>query len=259
MSDELAVAADQAMSEESVQDQPESFLDVDFGDEQVSFKDRDEAINYIKESGMRNRDYTQKTQTLAEQRREFERAQREHEKRVEEETRRIEELKKRYDRYEEAFRKRPQIARQLEQLVSRPASPDELFERTQGYADEKYKTLEEKLNALEAERERERLERQRDDIYARLGERYKDFDKEAVSQVLSGLEDGNLEQLLEMAFKASRYGAGPSEEVVAEKLKRKQGAKIAAGGGGPPPKSKGSTDPKDAYEEALEEYVGLEM
>lgn len=259
MSDEMAVATDQAMADSGLdvgteQPQQESFFELDFEDgEKVAFKSKDELAKWAKESALRQKDYTKKTQSVAEQRRQFEAQQSEHKTRVEKELEAVKQLKEKYDRYEAAFKKRPQILQQLDRMVSQPASPDEIFQRSQGYADEKYKTLESELESLKAERQREQLERQRDDVYSRLGQRYPDFDKEQVNEVLSQLEENNLEPLLELAYKASRFNPEGAEAKVLEKLQRKQGAKISAGGGVPPAKSSGSADPDQAYMEAMQD------
>jgi hypothetical protein len=254
-------ATDQAL--ESVQDQPieqTSFLDLDFDDgEKLSFKDADEAKQWAKDATLRHRDYTQKTQSLAEQRRQWEQERREAQERQDREMKAFEQLKSRYDRYEEAFKKRPQILQQLERMASQPANPDEIVERSQGYADEKYEALKSELDELKAEREREALERQRDEIYADLGSKYPDFNKDAVNRVLDELEEGNLKPLLDIAYRASRFNPEGVEEAVKEKLQRKQPAAVLAGGGEPPPPKTGSTNLDKAYEQALEAFAGEDL
>ena len=79
MPDEVAVAADQAMQDLGAQDsgmeQPEAqeaFFDMSFDDgETVSFRDKDELAKWVKDSALRQKDYTKKTQSVAEQRRQF--------------------------------------------------------------------------------------------------------------------------------------------------------------------------------------------
>ena len=254
MSDQMAVATDQAMQDSGITEQPSnegSFFDVDFGDEKLSFKSKDELSKWAKESAMRQKDYTKKTQTIAAQRREFEQRQKEHQSKVEKELEAIKQAKSKWEKYDQAFKARPHIYQQMERLVSQPSSPDEVYERTRGYADEQMKAIRAELDSLKAEKERERMERSRDEVYSRLGERYQDFDKDAVDQMLNTLEEGNLEPLLEMAYRASRYGTNGTEAKVIEKLQRKQGAKISAGGAGPPPPRSGSSNLNEAHAEAM--------
>lgn len=265
MADELAVQADQAIQdsapEESVVEQPEeqsSFFDMSFDDgESVSFRDKDELANWVKESALRQKDYTKKTQTLAEQRRQLEQQKAEQEKQAKEQIEQIKKAKEKWDRYEQALKKRPQLFQQLDRMASQPASPDEIFERSKGYADERYQSLEDEVKQLKEERERERLEKQRNDVYSRLAQKYSDFDERSVNQLLGSLEEGNLEPLLEMAYKASRYSPNGSEEQVLEKLEKKKGARLPAGGGSPPPNKSGPTDIKGAYEQAISD-MGLD-
>lgn len=264
MSDEMAVAADQAMQDSSLDigtEQPEqsAFLDVDFGGEKITFKSPEEAVRHIKEGTLLQRDYTKKTQTLAEERRRFQQEQTQSKQQYEKELADFRKLKEKYDKYEEAFRRRPQIAAQLERLASQPANPDEIFQRSQGYADQKYNELLQKFETLEQQRERERLERQRDDTFSRLREKYGDqFDDTKVNSMLETLEEGNLEPLLELALRASLYNPGGEEARVLEKLERKQGARLPSGGGQPPANNQSNSNLDDSYEQALREYAGIE-
>lgn len=259
MSDnELAVAADQAMQDSSVADeQPTSFFDYGDGDDKVSFANRDEVTSYIDKRGMQESDYTKKTQTLAEDRRRFLSEQDEYRRRSAQEDEVTKKLRERYEKHDAAMKRRPNIAKQLDALASQPANPDEVYQRSTGYVDEKYAGLEKRLDAYDEARQREQLEHQRDEVYTRLQGKYPEFDKEAVNKVLDTLEEGNLEPLLDIAFRASRYAQVPGmEERVAEKLQRKQAAKLPTGGGVPKPPSPTSLDPKAAYDAAMSEYVG---
>jgi hypothetical protein len=256
--DGLAVAADQAMQDSSITDeQPTSFFDYGEGDDRVSFENGDELKSYIDKRGMQESDYTQKTQTLAEDRRRFLSEQDEYRRRTAQEDEVTKKLRERYEKHDAAMKRRPNIAKQLDDLASQPSSPDEGFQRATGYVDEKYQELEKRLSSFEDSRKREQLEHQRDEVYTRLQGKYTDFDKEAVNKVLDTLEEGNLEPLLDIAFRASRYAQEPGvEERVVEKLQRKQAAKLPTGGGAPKSPSPASLDPKAAYDAAMSEYVG---
>jgi hypothetical protein len=250
MSDELAVATDQAMQDSTPVESPESCCFV-FGVEK--FSSQDDLTSYLDKSSMRQADYTQKTQGLADERRRFESERGVHQSEVEA----LKKLREKYDGYEAAFKKRPQLLRSLEQQIDRPSGPDEVFDRSKGYADEKYTALEERITKWEEAQERQELEARRDEVYARLGEKYEGFDKDTVDAMLGTLEGGDIEPLLDMAYRASAYGSGAgTEERVVEKLARKRGARLPAGGGKTPPTKSGSSNLDESYEQALNEYAG---
>jgi hypothetical protein len=252
--DELAVAADQAMQDSSIADeQPTSFFD--YGD--TAFKDSGELTTYLDEATMRHSDYTKKTQGLAQDRTRFQSEQDEYRRRTAQEDEVTKKLRERYERHDAAMKRRPNIAAQLDTLASQPANPDEVYQRSTGYVDEKYEALDKRISSFEESRQREKLERQRDEVYERLQGKYSDFDKDAVNKQLDTLEPGDLEPLLDIAYRASRYAQEPgAEERIVEKLQRKQAAKLPSGGGGPRPPSTGTLLPNEAYDQAMSEYVG---
>jgi len=226
--------------------------------EKMDFKTRDDLNKYLKESSMRQQDYTRKSQQ-----RESEHKQRQAQadKEREDFNRQFDvfrEQKSKYDKWEEGLKRRPQVAQQIERLINTPSNPNEVFERSQSYADEKYSTLEKKMEGLIQERERERLERERDSIYQRLGERYEGFDPSVVNEHLDKLEPGNLETLIETVWKSSQYNPVEMQAKIEGNLRNKQKAKLMpSGSGGSAPKNTGSTNPKEAREEAMRD-MGLD-
>ena len=225
------------------------------GKDKMDFKTRDDLNKYLKDSSLRTQDYTKKSQQRES---EYKQRQSELEKEREDFNRQFDVFrgqKSKYDKWEEGLKRRPHIAQQIDRLISTPSNPNEVFERSQSYADEKYSALEEKLKALEADRERERLERERDGIYSRMGERYDGFDPSVVNDALDKLETGNLEPLIEMVYRSSMYNPAEIQAKVENNLRSKQKAKLMpSGGGGSPSTGKGSTDPKVAREEAMAAY-----
>jgi len=227
------------------------------GKDKLDFKTPEDLGKYLKESGLRQQDYTRKSQAREN---EYKTRMSELEKQREDFNRQFDlfrEQKSKYDKWEEGLKRRPQIASQIERLVNTPANPNEIFERSQSYADEKYSALEKKLQELEADRERERLERERDGIYSKMSERYEGFDPEVVNKALDTLDTGNLEPLIEMVYRSQMYNPAEIQQKVEANLANKKAARLMpSGGGGSPPKSEGSTDPKTAREEAMRD-LGL--
>jgi len=221
-----------------------------------SWKTPDELNSFIKKSGMFQADYTRKSQTR----------EAEYRKRMEELDKKEAEWKKqreawektekaKYDRYNEALSKRPQIAAQLARMVDQPTSPDEIFTRSQSYADQKYSTLEQRLSQFEQKLEEERLEKERDMKFAELETEIPDFDRNVVTEALQTLDAGDMKSLMAMIWKANQYNPAAMQEKVEQNIARKKGAGMVPSGGGPPPKNSGSTNPRTAREEAMEEYA----
>jgi hypothetical protein len=221
-----------------------------------SWKTPDELNGFIKKSGMFQADYTRKSQTR----------EAEYRKRMEELDKKESEWKKqredweknekaKYDRYNEALSKRPNIARQLAKLVDQPTSPDEIFDRSRSYADDRYSTLEQEINNLKQQREEERLEKERDKYFAELEEELPGFDRNEVMQALQTMDAGDMKSLMSTIWKANKYNPVEMQEKVEQTIVKNKGAKMAPGGGQPTPKHTGSTDPKIAREEALRDYA----
>jgi len=216
------------------------------------WKSPDELNEFIKKSGMFQKDYTQKSQKREQEyRQRMAEVQKEREefKKQREDWEKNEKAK--YDRYNQVLSTRPNIQRMLADAVNKPTSPDEIFERSQSYADQKYQTLEQKIAALEQEREEERLSKERDAKFEELEKEIPGFDRNVVTESLQQLDAGDMKSLMAMIYKSSKYNPVEMQQDVEEMIAAKSGAKMVPGGGGPAPKSRGSTDPKSAREEAM--------
>jgi hypothetical protein len=218
-----------------------------------SWKNADDLNQWIKQSGMFQADYTRKSQAReAEYRQKMADLDRERS----EFTRQRDEWeqgdKAKYDRWNEAFSKRPQIAQQIGKLVDQPSSPEETFLRGQEYTDSKSAEMVRRLDALEAERAEEKLERERDAIYGELEKEIPDFDRDRLSSALGKLDGNDMKALMTMVWKADNYNPQEMQEKVEQNIAKKQGVGMLPAGGGPPKQSKGSIDPKKAREEAQE-------
>ena len=246
---------DQAMAEVGGDAAPFHSYTGDDGNVQ-SWKTPDELNGFIKKSGMFQADYTRKSQ---QREAEYRKRMEELDKKEKEWQKKREDWEKnekaKYDRYNEALSKRPHVAQQLARLVDQPTSPDEIFTRSRSYADERYSTLEEKLKSVEQRLEEERLEKERDKYFAELEEELPGFDRSEVMQALQTMDAGDMKSLMATIWKANKYNPVEMQEKVEQTIVRNKGAKMAPGGGQPTPKNTGSSDPKQAREEAMREYA----
>lgn len=216
-----------------------------------SWKTPDELNDFIKKSGMFQKDYTQKSQKRED---EYRKRMQEVEKREAEYKKQREDWEKnekaKYDRYNQVLSTRPSIQKILANAVNKPTSPDEIFERSQSYANEKATALEQRIAKIEQMNQEAMLEKERDAKFAELEQEIPGFDRNVVTQALQELDAGDMKSLIAMVYKSSKYNPVELQQEVEEKIAAKAGAKMTPGGGGPPKKSKGSSDPKEAKEEA---------
>lgn len=192
-----------------------------------SYKSKDELDKFMRESALRQSDYTRKTQEVANYRKQFD----DERKKFSEEQKAFLESKKRYDQWDQTLRTRPDIYRQLEQMAQAPAGPSEVFDRSRQYADEKTKELAERLEAIEREREEERSNRELEEIFGSMSNEYEDFNKENILEWLDTLKDGKTEPLIRALYFAQKGRVSPleTEKRVTEKLQKKQSAGITPG------------------------------
>jgi hypothetical protein len=245
---------DPSMEVEGTGEEQSPFFEYGEGDSALKFTTPDELKAHLDKSINFERDYTRKSQErestykqrmeeVEKQRKEFETQREKWEK----------EEKAKYDKYNEALQRRPSIARELERLATKPITPDEVFQRSQGYADEKATALEERLAQIESRYEQEQMERQTEAIYAELEGQYPDFNRDAVKEALSGLDGNDTRGLIETLWKASQYNPAAMQEKVEQNIAKKAGSgMLPSGGGSPPAKTKGSTDPRQVREAAIE-------
>ena len=218
----------------------------------TSWKNPDELNQWIKKSGMFEADYTRKSQAreteyrdnmakVEKDRADFDKQRTDWEKNE----------KAKYDRYNEALQKRPAIAQQLQRLVNTPASPDEAFQRSQGYADQKYDEIAKRLDAFDEDKKQAELEKQTEAIYDELGKQYQGFDRETVKAALNSLDGNDPRALIDMIWRSSQYDPAGMQERVEQNIAKKAGSgMLPTGGGSPPVKKSGSNDPKAVNEEA---------
>jgi len=252
------VSTDQIVAEVEANAPESYFYEFETGGNKLAFKTPEELSQHLSKSINFESDYTRKSQAReAEYRKKMEEVE---SKRKEYETQREKwerEEKAKYDKYNEALQRRPAIARELERLATTPATPDEAFQRTQSYADQKYAELKAELDKVNARYEAEQMEKQTEAIYAELEQRYPDFNRDVVKKALGDLDGNDPKALVEMLWKASRGDPAQIQEKVERNIAKKAGAGMLPSGGGSPPKKTGPMSDKQAYEDALRDYAGV--
>jgi len=195
-----------------------------------SYATREELAKGWREHSLRRSDYTKKTQELAAERQKHEQML----KAFEDEKKGFQKSKGRYDEWDEILRARPELRRRLEQLSVTGASPDEVFERSKGYADEKLTALEQKIQQLEEERAAERQERELDKGFDEIEQEFPDMDRTAMREALMNLGSGETLPLLRTLYHAIKGQSGPAEveKKLAVAREKKAQAAVPSGGGG---------------------------
>jgi len=214
-----------------------------------SWKTADELNGFIKQSGMFQSDYTRKTQGLADERRKFADEQAAFKKSQGEWESGD---KAKYDKYSEVLGSRPDIQRMLADAVNKPPTPDVAYERAQNYTDQKSTSLEQRIAAIEQQGQEAKLEQARDAAFGELETEIPGFDRNTVMEALKTLDANDPKSLMAMIYKSSKYNPVELQQKAEEKIAAKAGAKMVPSGGGPTTKSKGSSDPRKAREEAME-------
>jgi len=186
---EQAATEEATIPEGTVSEEP--FLSFKTKDgQEFSWKSKEDAQRDWEQGAYRHSDYTRKTQELAEQRKEMDSLRQQ----IAEQQQAIEAAKKKYDPYDEFFKtpRGQQVYQQLEKSVNR-VSPNDVMEQSKYYVDEKVssqtKELQERLEALEKEREQERLSRERNEAFEALASEYEDFDRDAVESEMKKLDE----------------------------------------------------------------------
>jgi hypothetical protein len=123
---------------------------------------------------------------------------------------------------------RPDIQRQLEQLIDQPESPSVAFERSRGYVDEKAQELQSKVEAIEKQLAEANSKKEIEEAFANLKSKYSDADEAAIMEQLSLLSGGEINPLLEQLYFARKGQLSPAqvEQRVVENLQRKEAAKM---------------------------------
>lgn len=213
-----------------------------------SYQTKDDLDKAFKESFFRTKDYTQKTQTLSEFRKQVEKEREEFKKQRED----LERKAREYSDFDWLIKNRPDVYRKLQTYASAPQSPDVAVERAQKYADGKVGELQKKLEDLESWRQEQLLQQQRSELMGKLRTEYPDYpDDNSVNEILEELGSGNLENVLRFIYHAHKGRQNPLqvERKLAEAQKRKAEGKLM-------PSAGSAVEPKKAFknlDEAAEE------
>lgn len=193
------------------------------------YSSRDELDKFMREHALRQSDYTRKTQEVANYRKQFDQER----QKFSEEQKAFLDAKKRYDQWDQTLRTRPDIYKQLEQMTQAPPDAASVFDRSREYADGKTKELAERLEALEQEREKERTNREMEEVMGKMEKEFPDFSRDSVLEWLDTMKDGNTESLVKALHYASIGRKSPleTEKKVVEKLQKKASAGIVPGKG----------------------------
>jgi len=209
----------------------------------VDFKSTEDIGKHLRDSYFRQKDYTKKTQGLADERNKFDEERRNWEKERDAGT----ELMKQYRDWDTRLKSNPGLYSRMEQAMRSPASPGDVFEQSKGYADEQMVALKEQLDSIQKEREGEKMERDLDGVFGKFEGEHQDFNRERVRDLLEELKDGEIEPLIRMLYQADRgmnFNPTKVEQRVVDSIQKKKSAGMVRTGGVAPgkPKKPNTTD-----------------
>lgn len=216
---------------------------------------REEMDKAFRDSFFREKDYTQKSQGLAEERKAFEAQQAEIAKQQEE----MDRMRKEYDDFQWMINNRPEVYQYLQKQSQTPPDANSAFSRAQKYADDQITQLKNEIKELKDAQLNRDLERQRDTVFEELGKEFPDFDRQRTSDLLDQMGDGNLQSIARVLYHADRgmRGTQAQQTRLAETAAEKQAAQLTPSGGSG---KVGQQVPKDldaAAKLAEREYAGI--
>lgn len=194
----------------------------------TDFKDANEVNDFIRRGGMMRKAFTQKTQTLADDRRTYEAD------------------KARTDAEYTTFLTSKQENDKIEKMLE--SLPPEVFERLkQGISsqpkkqardpevDQMLKDFKESKKEREEEKQQAATSAERERAFESLGKSYDDFDKDAVMEMVKGLEgvppEDQMRTFMEMLYHSQKGKLTPAEleRKMAENLERKSKTSVPMG------------------------------
>lgn len=244
MSDIQEPVIDQPAGESQGQPEAEGIYSHTFPDgERVDFKSTEDIGKHLRDSYFRQKDYTKKTQGLADDRKKFDEERSGYEKERDAGT----ELMKQYRDWDTRLKSNPGLYSRMEQQMRSPASPRDVFEQSKGYADDQVKSLQEQLETIQKEREGEKMDKELDTVFTSFEGQHQDFDRQRVRDLLEELSEGKTEPLIRMLYQADRgmnFNPGKVEQKVVDNLQKKRSAGMVRSGGVAPgkPKKPNTTD-----------------
>lgn len=221
--------ADGQVSETPEEQEP--FFTLGEGDKQQVFNTRDELEQALKTKYVPRDVFTKKTQSLAEERKKLKAEQEAKQKELEERKKRLEQE---YGKFDSFIKNRPDVYKELKKRVSAPPDPSVAFEKSKEYVDSVKEELRGELEEFKQWKQQQEAERQKSEVYNRLAERYEDFDKEQIEDLVKDLSSENdIEKLYETLYFAQKGRSAPKEveKQVAENQRRKRSAGTMPPGG----------------------------
>lgn len=250
------------VEEAPVQEQPQTFFEYEYPEKDESgnfkkevFRTPDELKKAWRDSYLRQSDYTRKTQEIAKMRAQLEKEQ----NGLQEQLKAFTDRKSRYDKWDEVLGKRPDVYRQLERMAESPPTAEVAYERATGYADQKTEELVKRLEALENQYKQAEEERELMGIFDAMEQKYPDFDRGSVREMLEYLSNGKTEPLVETLHWAGKGRKGPAEieqKILRSQEQKKQAGLMPSGGSAPPgtsPQPKTTAEVKEMLLKQIQE------
>lgn len=230
---ESAAPEGQAVAEQ----QPFFSYKHDDGEEFV-FNSPDELNRHFREGLLRHKDYTKKTQELAEQRKQFE-AERQQKQA---EWQQFLEMKQKYDKYDQYLRQNPQLVQELRRRMAGTSGQGNIPPELRKELDELKQWKEEREKRDQEMQNRSQRQAAQEKAHEILSGQYSDYDRKAVEEYIQQLEQtapGDEERAyLELMHLAMRGRKAPAEleEQVAERLQKKKNSHSPMPSGSSTPK-----------------------
>jgi len=216
MAEELTAPAQPSGQGPSVEKAPAStsktpYFEYEWEDgKKDSFASVEDLKRSYREGVLRHRDYTKKTQELAEQRKTHETER----KALEATAVQVRAMESQWRPVDEFLKNRQDVYQYIQSQMRQPG-PDIMARQTQNLVENKTKGIEDKLKAFEEWKEEQDLERQKRSLFDQFKKTYDDFDEDAISEELRKAnetpEEDSLRSLVEMIYFARKGRETPIE------------------------------------------------
>lgn len=210
------------------------------------FHSQDELRDFLKKGTMMRSDYTRKTQSLSEERKQFDQ---ERNRMMNE----IMEQRERYNKYNKFLKENPHVFNEIKKRMQNGTTGDVAVEKARAYVDETKSELQKELEDLKSWRKQREFQEQRDRIYERMKQRYPDFSRDSVQSLMEEVDPQNPESLIELMYHAHRgKRMTPDQQArMAQSQQRKQQGRMMPGGGAPAQSQSQASSLDEAYNQAM--------
>jgi len=214
--------------------QTNTWTPLKLGDQE--FKTKEELEKAWKDSYLRQDDYTRKTQSVAQLRKQYDQKMKEIENREKEFQAKVKE----YEHYDNFLKSRPDAYQTLQRMLNQPPSPEVAYQRAESLVNDKTGEIEKKLQEFEEWKKQQEIEREKGDVFSRLAQELPDFNPQTIEERLASLRDADFEVLARLLYHAERGEKSPLEveRKITDKLKQKGGVKTTSPKGAPPSETK---------------------